>query len=284
MLRYLTIHRNLMAPLDPIEPFPWFLQKHLDLQNPEVPANTVISATEWSEHWRPLLAEILERFQKKRPHRFMVGIAGPPGVGKTIFAEQLNWLVFKGVIGRDARSMALPMDGFHFPQDLLKATTKKLPDGTEIHLSSLKGAPETFDVPAFRHAMQELIGRPEVVSWPGYSRFHHDVQPGKYRVHESTNLVFVEGNYVLLDRGLWQGIPRMFDLKIYIQGPAMKVLSNLMERHIKGGKSVEEAKLWVKKIDLVNTRIVESTKASADVIIEKNHDDDIVSVTWREAQ
>ena len=62
----------------------------------------------------------------------------------------------------------------------------------------------------------------------------------------------------------------------------MKILSNLMDRHIRGGKTVDEAKEWVKRIDLPNARVAESTKVNADVIIERNHEDDLSLVLWRE--
>jgi hypothetical protein len=58
-------------------------------------------------------------------------------------------------------------------------------------------------------------------------------------------------------------------------------MANLMERHIRGGKEIEEAKTWVKRIDLPNARVAEATRPNADVILEKDAFDDVVSVTWK---
>ena len=56
------------------------------------------------------------------------------------------------------------------------------------------------------------VGRPDHMDWPGYSRFTHDVVPDKFRVHASANVVIVEGNYVLVNRGPFAGLPELFDL------------------------------------------------------------------------
>ncbi len=160
-------------------------------------------------------------------------------------------------------------------------TCAVLSDGAQIPLSSVKGQPDTIDIVNFRRHLKMLVGRPEHMDWPGYSRFTHDVVPDKFRVHASMNLVLVEGNYVLVNRGPFQGVADIFDLRIYVDGPAPKIMANLMERHIAGGKTVEQAKDWVKRIDLPNARIAESSKSQADVVIERDHEDDLSSVSWR---
>ena len=57
------------------------------------------------------------------------------------------------------------------------------------------------------------------MEWPGYTRITHEPVPGAIKVHESINIVFVEGNYLLVDRGPFVGIPSIFDLRIYVDGP-----------------------------------------------------------------
>ncbi|MGN6367550.1 MAG: hypothetical protein ACTHN5_04750 [Phycisphaerae bacterium] len=268
--------------LESIEAYPWFLNKRLDLMVNDNLVHTRFNASEWMDHWRPLLARCLDLWLAAKPRRFLVAIAGPPGSGKSVLAEQLHWLIERGLLHKEMHSVALPMDGFHFPQAHLQNNFRSLPDGTRIPLDSVKGQPDTFDVKSLRQAIKTLVGRPEYMEWPGYSRFTHDVAPGKYHIHYSANFVIVEGNYILVDRGPFHGIPDLFDLKIYIDGPAPKIIANLMERHIAGGKSVDEAKEWVKRIDLPNARIAESTRSHADVIIERDGDDDLSAIKWRE--
>ena len=267
---------------DAIEAYPWFLNKHLDLMVNERLVHTRFNAGEWMEHWRHLLARILDMWLAARPRRFLVAVAGPPGSGKSVLAEQFHWLLERGVFHKEVHSVALPMDGFHFANAHLINAFRQLPDGTRIPLASVKGQPDTIDVRAFRQALKMLVGRPDYMDWPGYSRFTHDVVPNKFHIHHSANFVIVEGNYILVDRGPFAGIPDLFDLKIYVDAPGPKIIANLMERHIAGGKSVDEAKDWVKRIDLPNARIAESSKAHADVIIERDGDDDLSAVKWHE--
>jgi len=270
--------------LESIEAYPWFLNKHLDLMVNERLVHTRFNAGEWMEHWRYLLARMLDMWLAARPRRFLVAVAGPPGSGKSVLAEQFHWLIDRGIFHKEAHSVALPMDGFHFPNAYLESHFRRLPDGTDIPLSQVKGQPDSIDVKSLRQHLKMLVGRPDHMDWPGYSRFTHDVVPNKLQVHHSANFVIVEGNYLLVDRGIFAGIPDLFDLKIYVDGPGAKIIANLMERHIAGGKTVDEAKDWVKRIDLPNARIAESSKSNADVIIERDGDDDLSAVVWREKQ
>jgi pantothenate kinase len=261
---------------------PWFLNKPFELTVGDHAIPCVFSTAAWTDSWRPLLGKLRDLWLAKQPGRLLVAVAGPPGVGKSVFAEQLNWLVYKQVLHPDAHGMALPMDGFHFPNNYLKANVRKLPDGGTVALIDVKGQPDTIDVGNLRKHLESLRARKDVVDWPGYSRFAHDVVPNKYRIPVVTNFVVVEGNYLLVDRGPFAGLPGLFDVKIYVEGPAPMIMMKLMERHIKGGKTVEQAKDWVKRIDLPNARIAESTKKSADVVVERDSENELAGVELRQ--
>jgi pantothenate kinase len=267
--------------VDVIPPVPWFLNKPFELTVGDHAVTTVITTQAWTDYWRPLLGYLRDAWSKAQPGRVLVAVAGVPGVGKSVFAEQLNWLVYKQMVHHDAHGMALPMDGFHFPNSYLQSHARKLPDGTTIPLMEVKGQPDTIDVGNLRKHLEDLRARKDVVEWPGYSRFAHDVVPNKYRIPVVTNMVFVEGNYLLVDRGPFAGLPKLFDVKIYVDGPAPIIMMKLMERHIKGGKTVEAAKDWVKRIDLPNARIAESTRKTADVVVERDSENELSGIHWK---
>ncbi len=268
-------------PLDQIDPYPWFLNKPLDLEVNDQLVRTRVHANEWVDHWRPFLGKLQDIWLDAQPRRLLVAIAGPPGAGKSVLAEQIHWMVERGLFHKKAHAIALPMDGFHYPNDYLSKNFRTLPDGSQIPLALVKGQPDTMDIRSFRQHLKLLVGRPDQMNWPGYSRFTHDVVPDKFRIHLSANLVIVEGNYLLVNRGPFLGVADIFDLRVYVDGPAPKIMASLMERHIAGGKTVEQAKDWVKRIDLPNARIAEASKSQADVVIERDHEDNLSAVIWR---
>ena len=119
----------------------------------------------------PLLRRLSE-LQHCSGRRCIVFLAAPPATGKSTLAQFLAQLscTEEGL----TPVQALGMDGFHYPNRYLAAHTI-LRDGEEIPLTSIKGAPETFDV----HALAAKLGaaREESVTFPVYDRRIHDVVP-----------------------------------------------------------------------------------------------------------
>ena len=122
-------------PIEQIDSYPWFLNKPLDLEVNDHLVRTRVHANQWVDHWRPLLGKLQDMWLAAHPRRFMIGIAGTPGAGKSELAEQLHWMVERGLFHKAAHSVALPMDGFHYPNAYLEQHVRKLPDGTEIPLA-----------------------------------------------------------------------------------------------------------------------------------------------------
>ncbi|MEL6211103.1 MAG: AAA family ATPase, partial [Pseudomonadota bacterium] len=75
------------------------------------------------------------------PHRTLVALAGPPGVGKSTVAEA----VLTALVGQGISAALVPMDGYHLDNAILR----------ERDLLHRKGAPETFDV----HGLSTLLQR-----------------------------------------------------------------------------------------------------------------------------
>ncbi|WP_294342629.1 nucleoside/nucleotide kinase family protein, partial [uncultured Selenomonas sp.] len=139
----------------------------------------------------PLLRRLTE-MQRAEARRILVFLAAPPATGKSTLAQ------FLAQLSRTEEGLtpvqALGMDGFHYPNRYLAAHTI-LRDGEEIPLTSIKGAPETFDV----HALAAKLGaaREESVTFPIYDRRIHDVVPDA--VTADAPILLVEGNWLLLD-------------------------------------------------------------------------------------
>lgn len=75
-----------------------------------------------------------------RPGRSIVGIAGAPGAGKSTLAQKLADYLTDVL---NIHSAYLPMDGFHFSNEVLR----------QKQLLDRKGAPETFDVNGYLNVL-----------------------------------------------------------------------------------------------------------------------------------
>jgi pantothenate kinase len=265
--------------IESIDPFPWFLNKDVEIKVSGRAANMHIRSSEWSDIWRPLLSRIHD-FMRQFSDRLVIGIAGPPAAGKTYFAAQLEWLASKGFLP-GARGRAVPMDGFHLPQEILTSRRIRFEDGTSITLAQCKGIPATFDAQSLREHLMLAHDHSAQLDWPDYDRTTHRVVPQAIRIKKSDNIVIVEGNYLFLDVHPYDRMPDFFDLRIYVDCPAPAIISGLVNRHTTGGKTLEEAKDWVRRVDLPNARLIERTRDAAHLIVRRDQERAIAELCWQ---
>jgi pantothenate kinase len=180
--------------------------------------------------------------------RILVGIAGPPGAGKSTLAEALA-----AELATAGTTVAVPMDGFHLSNVELE----------RLGLADRKGAPSTFDSAGFVHLLHRLRAREELVYAPAYSRVVHESIGGVIPVPASVRLVVVEGNYLLE----WPRARELFDLTLYVDIDPGVRLERLLRRQREFGLSAERAHDWVHRSDEDNARVVAATRHLADVVL-----------------
>lgn len=182
--------------------------------------------------------------------RIVVGITGAPGAGKSTVAAALTERLGLGAV-------LLPMDGFHLPQARLIERGRR----------DRMGAPDTFDVDGFVALLGEVRRMAGTILAPAFDRTIEEPVPDAIAIVPETRVVIVEGNYLLLDTGGWERVAPLLDLTFAVETAHDIRLARLIERHIAFGKSIEDARAWVARVDEANARIILSTAASAQHII-----------------
>lgn len=185
--------------------------------------------------------------------RQIVGIVGAPGTGKSTFAEHALSLLppHSGVI--------VPMDGFHLASNII--------DGTHLH--NRRGAIDTFDGAGYLHLLRRIRDQgDEVIYAPSFRRGLEEPIAASIAINPRTRFILTEGNYLLSDAEPWQHVRRLFDESWFVHTPDRIRVDRLIERHVRFGKTLQEATAWANGPDEVNARYVESTKSNAQHVVD----------------
>ncbi len=198
------------------------------------------------------ILEASEPARDKASGRFLIGIAGPPASGKSTLAEGLCAL-----IGPDVSSV-VPMDGFHFDDRVL----------AERGLSHRKGAPETFDFRGFEVLLRRIRSEENEIAFPVFDRSMELSRAGAGLIPLSARIVFVEGNYLLLDEAPWLQLASLFDLTIFLDAPRDELDRRLVERWRMHGRDPQAARHWIDSTDRPNIERVLDRRREADLVIQ----------------
>jgi pantothenate kinase len=205
------------------------------------------------ELYNSLLAKVTTLGENRR---LLLGIAGFPASGKSTLAKDLAKGINKDLKNKVA--IVVPMDGFHRSNAELKAWG----------IWELKGIPDSFNPEAFVNLLTGLReNTSSTVGCPAFDRKIEEPSDNAILVQPSHKLIVIEGNYLLLANGTWGKIKPLLDETWYIESNFQKIEPRLLERHIKGGRSPEEARKKMESTDLPNARLIETTKAMADHVI-----------------
>ena len=188
------------------------------------------------------------------PGTAVLGITGAPGSGKSTLAE---WLVarLRERLGRDAVAHA-PMDGFHLADVELR----------RLHRLDRKGAPDTFDLAGFAALLRRVReARTETVYAPMFERGLEQPIAGAIPIGPATRVLVTEGNYLLLPG--WSEVRDLLDEVWFCALDDGVRRGRLVARHVRFGKTPEQAARWVDAVDEANARLVARYAHTADLLI-----------------
>ena len=196
--------------------------------------------------------------------RYLVGVAGCPGSGKSTTVAAVVARVNE-VVGAEV-AIALPMDGFHLSRSQLDG----LPNAAEAH--ARRGAPWTFDAEAFVDAVRRVRfaqGNSATVFLPSFDHAAGDPVPDAVAIRPSHRVVLVEGNYVGLPSAPWNGLRTLLDEIWVMDVPPQVAMQRIIQRHMSvWGISFEEATARARSNDEVNAHLVwGNSKDSADLLM-----------------
>ncbi|MEH1102546.1 nucleoside/nucleotide kinase family protein [Micromonospora sp. CPCC 205561] len=183
--------------------------------------------------------------------RQLLGIAGPPGAGKSTLAERIV-----EAVGPAAR--LVPMDGFHLAQSELRRLAR----------AGRKGAVDTFDANGYVSLLRRLRRlEPTAVYAPAFRRDLEEPVAGSIEVPPSVRLVVTEGNYLLVAEPPWEEVRQLLHEAWFLDLDAEPRLRRLTARHEAYGRSPDEARAWATGSDETNAALVARTAHRADLVV-----------------
>ena len=186
-----------------------------------------------------------------RGGRTLLGITGAPGSGKSTLARDLA-----EQLRADGVTVALvPMDGFHLPQAEL----------VRRGLRDVMGRIDTFDAEGYLALLRRLRDETDrTVTAPDFDRTIEEPVADAIRVEPDVRLVLTEGNYLLDDEPPWPDVRATLDEVWFVETDDASRVERLLARHVEFGKTEEEARRWMARVDEPNELRITARRGEAD--------------------
>lgn len=183
--------------------------------------------------------------------RAVLGLAGPPGAGKSTLARAL-------VKALGDLAAYVPLDGFHLANAQLD----------RLGLRSRKGSQPSFDVWGYASLLRRLAAdTSRDVFVPDFDRALDEPVAARHRVTPRARLVVTEGNYLACDAPGWREARALMSEVWYVEASDAVRDARLMARHTGFGRGEAAARAWVDGNDAPNAELVKRSRARCDRIV-----------------
>ena len=188
--------------------------------------------------------------------RIVLAVAGPPGSGKSTFADALRDKINRVQPGK---CEVLPMDGYHFDDTYLG----------QMGWRARKGAPHTFDTGGLSAMLARLKANKEPqIAVPVFDRKIEIARAGARMINQDVEVLVVEGNYLLLATQPWAALRQFFDITVMLDVSIETLESRLQARWAGFGFSAAEAEDKIAQNDLLNVKEVVENSVPADFVVK----------------
>jgi pantothenate kinase len=215
-----------------------------------------ISTADFTESFIETCHALVEDlYALKDKDRFVLGVAGPSGSGKSVLARIMQDIAKHDHMVPDIAIVTI--DAYHFPNGYLRDTKDE--DGK--FLIDSKGRYDTYDVGTLE---KDLISFKEgnSISFPAYSRVDHEPKTSN-EIISGPAILILEGLWLFYDTHGWQKIAEHLDASWYVDASDEKLSKNTIGRHVRGGRALKDAEDFYTASDMKNNFLVRTTKSRA---------------------
>ncbi|KAJ2960326.1 hypothetical protein NQZ79_g4283 [Umbelopsis isabellina] len=192
-------------------------------------------------------------------NKYILGVSGIPGSGKTTFVNQLVQIVnneHKKKGSSQDIAIAVSMDGYHLP----KAALDKLENPQEAH--ARRGAHFTFDpngIIELLNTFKDPANQNTIIKAPSFDHAKGDPVADDIEIYPHHKIIIMEGIYLqLVSPEPWNHIPLFFDEMWFIEVDTELARLRTGQRHFAAGlePSLEAGIQRFDRNDLLNVQFI----------------------------